>query len=180
MGNLASGANNVASHVKDQAESANPINKLVTLNTDKGAGILVECMKKAHKTKNYSRLHDQIRKSVQPFLYVSDSDKQPMGEHDGDGIKWKNTIYVPVKEFVEYRDKNRKKQQYVPPSRIGVNRVDVHKDIGNVTTNQRMGFLEMVMAIRCPLHHCNKNKKSWHSNKQFCISLKMIVHLVNS
>ena len=86
MGNTAV----VASGVKNQADSK--AKKLYTLLDLKGGGELVECMKRAQWTKNYSELDEMILREVPKFLY-----------NGGDGKK------VPIVDLVMARNKDRQK-----------------------------------------------------------------------
>lgn len=86
MGNTAV----VASGVKNQADSK--AKKLYTLLDLKGGGELVECMKRAQWTKNYTELDEMILREVPKFLY-----------NGGEGKK------VPIVDLVMARNKDRQK-----------------------------------------------------------------------
>lgn len=74
---------NVTKGIRQQAAGAHPLYTLVDL---KGGGQLVELMKFANRSKNYTKLDQAIRESVQPFVY-----------NDGKGMA------VPVSEIVRER-----------------------------------------------------------------------------
>ncbi|XP_035828047.1 transient receptor potential cation channel subfamily V member 5 isoform X2 [Aplysia californica] len=80
----------VASGVKNQGDAAaSTLYQLVDL---KGGGELVDLMKVARWTKNYTELDQKIQTEVAPFLY--------------DGGKGR---YIPILELVEKRNKDRQK-----------------------------------------------------------------------
>ena len=127
MGNLLSNdGHNVTSNVKNQAESIIELYELVSLDTDKGGGKLVELMKETNKTKNYIYLHEQIRTLVEPFLYKAKGGEPWEGEYyHCENVEWKHTILLPIRTFVEFRDKNKKHQKF--ETRFDVSKGELHK-----------------------------------------------------
>lgn len=88
MGNTAV----VASGVKNQADSQSK--KLYQLVDLKGGGELVECMKRAGWTKNYTELDEKILSELPKFLY-----------NGGEGKK------IPIVDLVIARNKDRQKSK---------------------------------------------------------------------
>ncbi|XP_026810195.1 transient receptor potential cation channel subfamily V member 5 [Rhopalosiphum maidis] len=154
MGNTES---NVASGVKKQVDTSSlQIYNLVDL---KGCGLLVDLMKKAVQTKNFTELDNAIKTQVEPMLY-----------NKGEGRM------IPIAKLVLLRNRDRSRARWLPPLKNmeDANDYDIEKDIPTIEELEKLGevqYREVCWDLKergtvgeTALHLCLLNATSIHAD----------------
>ncbi|XP_025425861.1 transient receptor potential cation channel subfamily V member 5 isoform X2 [Sipha flava] len=154
MGNTES---NVASGVKKQVDTSSlQIYNLVDL---KGCGLLVDLMKKAVQTKNFTELDIAIKTQVEPMLY-----------NKGEGRM------IPIAKLVLLRNRDRSRAKWLPPLKNmeDPNEYDIEKDIPTIEELEKLGevqYREVCWDLKergtvgeTALHLCLLNATSIHAD----------------
>ncbi|CAH1708146.1 unnamed protein product [Aphis gossypii] len=154
MGNTES---NVASGVKKQVDTSSlQIYNLVDL---KGCGLLVDLMKKAVQTKNFTELDNAIKTQVEPMLY-----------NKGEGRM------IPIAKLVLLRNRDRSRARWLPPLKNmeDPNDYDIEKDIPTIEELEKLGevqYREVCWDLKergtvgeTALHLCLLNATSIHAD----------------